>query len=281
MFLNNKHRVYSAIFYFLCFAVNFGWHGYHGLLLSQLKPVFFLNKPDLTVNILLLTNLHHAVIQERVLQVLLDSFYFLITLALTVSCVAGYRMQYGLAVLTAIFNLVYAILLSILSPLSIEGFTGWIFLPLLFVFRSETSFYYALHTMRYFFLLLFSSAALWKIRAGGIFNSDQMSAILLKQHAAYLVGSPDNWFAKMVNYLVVHTQLSFFIYILAFLSEFGFIIGFFTKHFDKILIILYLLFVVFDYFLMQINYFSWTAFLGCLWFSGYELNTAATIKKMK
>ena len=201
---------------------------------------------------------------------LFDVLFFLLPLLLCICVVAGYRLQYLLAILTAAFNLVYAVLLSAMSPLSIEGYSGWMMLPVVLAFKKDVSFYYALQTMRYFFLLIFFSSAIWKIRAGAIFNVEQMSAILVNQHAAYLVAEPNAWFSNVVKYLVTHRQLSYIIYLLATLSEFIFIIGFFTKRFDKLLIIVFILFVLLDYFLMSINYFSWTAFLVCLWLSKYE-----------
>ena len=246
----------------------------HGMMLHQLAPVFFLNKLDVTVNVVLLTNLHTAVMNSPVLQLTLDGLYFLLPVLLCICCIGGYRLQYILAIATAVFNLCYGILLSTMSPLSIEGFTGWIMLPLVFAFKKDGYFYYMLHTMRYFFLLIFASAALWKIRAGGIFNTEQMSAILLKQHAAHLVGSPGDWFSKFINYLVIHKQLSYCIYLMATLCELVFFIGFFTKKYDKALVIIFLAFITFNYFLMGINYFAWSAFLGCLWFSRYKLKTA-------
>ncbi len=270
MFLSSTHRKQFAVFYFICLTIYYGWYYYHGLLLHQLGPVFFHNRLDLTANMIGLTNLPNVVIDHRSLQVLFDGLFFLLPLLLCVSCVKGYRWQYFLAIVTAVFNLVYAVLLSSMSPSSIEGFTGWIMLPIVLIFRKEESFYYALQSMRYFFLLIFFSSALWKIRAGGIFNTEQMSAVLLEQHAAYLVAAPGDWFSRFISYLVVHKQLSYTIYLIATLCEFVFLVGFFTRKYDRLLMIVFLVFVTTDYFLMRINYFSWTAFLGCLWFSRYE-----------
>ncbi len=271
MFLSSNHRKQFALFYFLCFALYYGWYYYHGLLLHQLAPVFFYNRLDVTVNFIMLTNLHNTIIHSPVLQIIFDGLFILLPLLLCISCIKGYRLQYVLAIATAVFNLVYTFLITILSPLSIQGYSGWILIPLIFAFRKEASFYYSLQTIRYFFLLIFVSSALWKIRAGGIFNEEQMSGILLKQHAAYLVEQPADWFSKMINYLVIHKPISYSIYLAATISELVFIVGFFTKRYDRILIIVFLAFVSLDYFLMRINYFSWTAFLGCLWFSRHKL----------
>lgn len=272
MFLSDIHRKRFAIFYFICFGIYYAWYYFHGLMLHQLSPVFFHNKLDLTSNIIQLTDLFNIVIRHPWLQIILDWLFLLFPLLMCLCVVAGYRLQYLLTKLTAVFNLVYAVLLSAMSPLSIEGYVGWMVLPPVLAFRNHISFYYALQTVRYFFLLIFFSSAIWKLRAGGIFNGEQMSAILVNQHATYLVDQPNAWFSNFIKYLIGHKQVSYIVYLLATFCEFIFIVGFFTKRFDRLLIIVFLAFVAFDYFLMGINYFSWIAFLGCLWFSRNKLN---------
>lgn len=232
--------------------------------------MFFHNKLDLTSNIIQLGNLFTIVISSYKLQILLDCLFFLLPALLCISTVAGYKVQNFLAILTAVFNLVYAVVISAMSPLSIEGYIGWMVLPLVLVSRNDTCFYYALQAIRYFFLLILFSSAIWKVRAGGIFNGEQMSAILVNQHAAYLADQPGNWYSNFIKYLVIHKQLSYIIYLLATLSELAFVVGFFTKRYDRLLILIFVAFVSLDYFLMKINYFSWTAFLACLWFSEYR-----------
>jgi len=91
-----------------------------------------------------------------------------------------------------------------------------------------------------------------------------MSAILVKQHVTNLLDQPNSWFSNFITYLITHKTLSYIIYLLATLSEFVFIVGFFTKKFDRLLIVIFITFVALDYFLMEINYFSWIAFwLAC------------------
>jgi hypothetical protein len=267
LYLNNDHRKRLAVFYFLCFAIYFAWYFFHGLLMQQWQPVFFHNKLDLTANIIWFTDLQHQILHSSSLRIVLDSLFLALPLSLCLAFYLNFRSQYWLSIITSVFNLLYAVLLSSVTPLSIEGFTGWILLPLMFAFKTDRSFYFAMHSMRYYFLLIFFSAGLWKLRAGGIFNTEQMSAILLDQHASYLVGAPDDWFSRLIKYLVIHKNLSYALYLLAAISELIFVIGFFTKKLDRLLILIFVFFVIFDYFLMRINYFSWIAFLGCLWYS--------------
>lgn len=276
MNLNNDHRKKLAVFYFFCFAAYYGWFFFNGILLHQLQPVFFHNHLDLTANIIWMTNLQNDVLHSCLLDQVLDGLFIALPVAMCLSVYLGFRIQNVLAMITALFNLVYAVLLSSVSVLSIEGFTGWMLLPMMFAFRGERSFYFALQCMRYFFIIMFFSAGLWKIRAGGIFNIEQMSAILVNQHAAYLVSDPGDWFARFIQYLIIHKYLSYAIYFLATLSELIFVVGFFTKRWDRLLIILFIVFVVLDYFLMRINYFSWVPFLGCLWYGRLKCKTIAS-----
>ncbi|HSN59717.1 MAG TPA: hypothetical protein VLR49_02190 [Ferruginibacter sp.] len=269
MQLTKLHRKQFLIFYFICFAGTYCWLVLNGLLLHQIAPVFFINKLDFSRNLLMLTDIQHAVINSYFLQVILDVVYILSALVLLASSLAQHKSQYWLAVLHSIYNFIYAMLITSVSTLSIEGYISWILIPVIFAFRSETSFYFMLHSMRYFFLMIFASAAFWKIRAGGIFNIEQMSGILLKQHTSYIFAAPNDWFSRFLSYLVVHIKLSWSLYFVATIAELLFLVGFFTKKYDRALIIIFILFLLFDYFIMRINYMSWLIFSATLWFAKY------------
>lgn len=275
MHLNNDHRKRLVAFYFICFAVYYACYFFNGNLLHEFNPVFFHNRLDLTSNIVWFTNIQSAVLHNALVCHLMDGLFIALPFLMFLSVYCNLRAQYLLAVVTSLYNLFYAVVLSSVSLLSIEGFTGWMLLPLMFAFKGERSFYFAMHCMRYFFIIVFVSAGLWKIRAGGIFNQEQMSAILVQQHAAYLVSQPQGWFGKMIAFLINHGTISYTIYLLATIGELIFITGFFTKKFDRYLIIIFSLFVILDYFLMQINYFSWLAFMGCFFYSRLKCATAA------
>lgn len=268
MVINKTHRRNFAVFYLCCFVVSYAWLFFNQLLFHQLQPVFFLNRLDLSLNIVLLAGIQKVLINNFPLQLGLDLLFLLTPFMLLAT--VNKRGQSYIAVLTGIFNFVYTLLLSSFTPLSISGFAGWILLPWIFLSRSDTGFYFSLNSIRYLFLLFFFSAGLWKIRTGAVFNTEQMSGVLLLQHTAYLVDAPSDWFTKCVNYLVIHKQLSFLLYLIVTVAELVFVIGFFTKKYDKALMVIFLLFVLFDFILMRINYFPWVAFLGCLWFAKYS-----------
>jgi hypothetical protein len=238
-------------------------------LLSGIQPVFFLNKLDLTRNVLMMTGLHQAILHNSTLCTAFDLAFLVCPIALAWSVIAEKKIQPGLAIFTSLFSLVYFMLLSQVSYLCIEGFIGGILVPLIFCARSVKVFYYYLHCIRIIFMLIFFSAGLWKIRTGAVFNTEQMSGILLLQHPAYLVSDSHDWFSRFIYYLVSNAAVSYALYLSATAIELLFAVGLFTRRYDKWLIGLFCLFVIFDYFLMRINYFNWMVFTGCLYFSRY------------
>lgn len=173
----------------------------------------------------------------------------------------------ALSLLTAIFSMLYSLLYTMFTFISIEIFLAWMLVPLLFCTKDLPGFYLRMHMLRILFILFFFSAALWKIKSGAIFSLDQMSGILVAQHTSYLIDPQPSTFKAVLNYLIAHPPVSYVFYLLGFLAEFSFAIGFFTKKFDKVLMVLLAGFIIADYFLMSINYFSWIPFCACFYFS--------------
>ncbi len=245
------------------------WMLWYGLTLFQTAPVFIFNKPDITGNLLWLFGVHKLLLHVDIFRLFLDVIYFLLPFFIVLSVRKNWKIAPLLALCTSLFVMVYAYLISVTGFVSIEVFTAQMFFPLLFTSSGIRGRYYRLHIIRLIFLLIFFSTAIWKIRAGGVFNIEQLSAILLRQHAGILIEPSPTWFTHFLLYLIQHEYLAYLLYFFTVLLEFVFVIGFFTRRYDKILILLFCVFIVFDYFLMEINYFFWLPFLGCLYFSQY------------
>ncbi len=271
LLLTEKHIKQFAIFYCSCFLLCYAWFAYHGLLFSSINPVFFLNRLDITHNLFMVTNLHHYLLQNSWLRISFDLLYFLLPLCLVYCVIKNRKVQSLLAIAIVFFNIVYNSFFSTMSFVSVENFTAWMIVPLVFYARTPKGFYYIMHICRLLFIIIFFSAALWKVRAGGLFNVEEMSAILFKQHASYLVIENNGWYSQFISYLINHYILSYCLYLFAFIAEFIFIIGLFTKKFDKYLIAAFCLFALVDYLLMGINYFTWLPFMGCFYFSKYQI----------
>lgn len=218
----------------------------------------------------MLFNIQHILINSREVRIIFDVIYLLLPVLLVYSCLKENKVKSILAVCTGLFITVYNYFFSITSFVSIEILLAWMLIPFIFIARKTNNFYFNLHCIRILFILFFFSAALWKIRGGGIFNPVQMAGVLVSQHADLIIHK-ENWYTKLLQYLITNSKLSYALYFIAFLTELFFITGLFTRRFDNFLILLFLLFAVFNYFLMEINYFTWLPFMGCFYFSKYKL----------
>jgi hypothetical protein len=185
--------------------------------------------------------------------------------------ITGYRGRKLLSILTSFYSILYGILISLFSYFSIEYFAGWIFIPLLFYATSDKGFYYLIQCERIIFTAIFFSAGFWKVRAGGVLNYEQMSAILLEQHKNILVSNPEHWYSTFIYYIINNKPLSFFLYLSAAIMELFFIIGFFTKKYDRVLMWMLIVFIVLDFCVMQIFYFGWIIFATLYYYSKFKL----------
>ncbi len=269
--LTDKHIKQFAVFYLCCFLISYLWQSWYGLLFTSISPIYFLNRADVVLNLLFLTDFQHYIIENRWLQILLDSIYLVLPILLVYSVVKSKNLKAKLALLTAIFSFIYNLFFSTMSFVSIEVFLPWMLIPLLFYPKNLQGFYFTLQAIRIVVIITFSAAAIWKFVSGAIFNVEQMSSVLLIQHATYLAAGSNNMYSNTLLFLIKHTALSYLLYLAAFFIEGIFLIGLYTRKFDKYLVILFCLFLFFDYTLMGINYFSWLVFMGCFYFSSHKL----------
>lgn len=259
------------MFYAGIFAVVSCWYVYHGLAFSLYQPVLFLAKADLTGHLIMGTGLQHALIGSPQLRIIFDLLYFLLPFLMAFTFIKKYRVAVFIAWFSILFNTLYVYLFSMMTFVSIEPLVTWILMPLLFTGRSIPSFYFKMHAIRILFILFFASAGLWKLRTGEAFNPGEMSGILASQHAAILASGQNDLFIRLLGFLIDHPRISWCMYLLVIAGELFFLAGLFTKRFDRALVIILVLFIVSDYFLMNINYFSWLPFALCFYYSRYQL----------
>lgn len=268
---SDKHIRQYALFYLLCFLLNYAWFYVNGLTFSSLDPVFFTNRLDITRNVLMLTGIQHRLLSSETLRMTFDLGYLFSPLVLVFVIFKEGPGRTLVALAASAIALVYGVFFSSMSYISTEGYMSWILMPMVFASRRIKTSYLLLHCIRLIFILMMASTAWWKIRTGSLYNPDQMAGILLHQHSAYLVTGKQDWFTNLVYYLVQHRSLAFGIYLLAVLIEALFAIGLFTRKFDKQLLFLFCLFLVFDFFIMRINYSGWIVFTGCFYFSRFSM----------
>lgn len=270
-----RHINQFAWFYLACFLFNFSSLIIDGNLLIQYKPVFFSNRLDLSLNILMLGNLHKLILNNNTWCYLLDGSYLIINLILVVCYLKNSKYLSIICIFTLFINLTFALLSSISEICTIGPLTPNFIVPLILFKKDLKWFYFSLHSVRIIFIIIFFSAALWKLRTGAIFNLEQMSAILIHQHAPYFTVNSGNVYAKIILFFIEHKILSYSVFLLGFLAELLFIVGFFTKKYDKQLMILFVGFLVFNLFFMRIDYLNWFVFAGTLFLSNKTISSSA------
>ena len=247
----------------------FIWLYFNGLLLHQLKPVLFINRLDFSLNLINVSGLTKEVLKSNSLKSFLDAVFVILPLTMLFSFIFNWKIKTIIPILLSIYIWMYGLLLSSMSSLSVEGFAAFTLIPIIFSTDKEVKYFFLFNLLRYAFIIVFFSTALWKFRGGGIFNIEQMSGILVNQHSVQLAENADTYFVAFLKYLINHPTISFVVFAIGVFIEFLFVVGLFTKKLDRILLLLLILFFLMDYFLMQINYMSWMPFVGLLYFSRY------------
>lgn len=132
-------------------------------------------------------------------------------------------------------------------------------LPLLWI-RSPQRFVLIFGGIRYYVLWVMASAAAWKIYRGSWLVPHQMAELLADQHLSYLIQHPDAAFARLIRWLIRHPHIANILWYLGWLTEGSFIVGFFTRRWDRWLGLLFLGFFAADYALMGINFWEFCIF---------------------
>jgi hypothetical protein len=171
---------------------------------------------------------------------------------LTLLCVFSNSYRTIWTVLFTILFCIYIVTFNTFSGHHFHGLVGVLFLSVAFWFKPGARYERVWEAARYYFLFIFSSAAIWKIARGSVFVNDQFSNILKSQHAQYLFQYSDGMFASVYRFLILNSSASHLLLIAAVLLQLSFITGFFTKKHDHKLFLLAILFSFFNFFVMHI-----------------------------
>jgi glycosyltransferase involved in cell wall biosynthesis len=259
-FYRDRRLVLLAYFLFY-YAFLLGFY-LENRLLSQYHPIFFNYNRDLTELALIATGIPRWMIAHPFSFTVADAFAFLLPLPILVNFGRKHRLFAIFEVIFAFFIAFYLLLADIFWQVHPEPFILFFLLALAFTTNRPDRFDLLMTGCRYYFLYIFASAAIWKVARGTVFNGEQMSRILLVHHADLLTGTCTSLSCRFYSWLIAHPPLSQTLYIASALLEASFILGFFTRRFDRWLIVLAIVFVMADLLVMRIPY--WTVLLGTL-----------------
>ncbi len=244
------------------------------MFLYQIHPFLFYDRMDIFSWIFIQINLHQWLLNNESGQIFMDVLFYSMPVIFFLSTYFKKNISFIICIAMLIVNWCYVECYTLYPTNSIEGHVCWLLFPIIFLPRTEKTFIFLFDGLRYFFLFFFFSSGLWKIVQGGLFNISQMSGILLLQHKEMLTNSPDYWQTKFIFYLINHQILSYSIYVSGAVAELSFGIGFFTKKYDKYLAILFVFFLILNFFIMRIPYFEVLPFLITLIYSNKEIVAA-------
>ena len=112
---------------------------------------------------------------------------------------------------------------------------GLLLVPIPFLFKSEKSFSLMWQALRYYALYVYASSFLWKLFRLTWLHTDQGLLILKKNITPYLYYNNDTVLSKLYWWLLQHPSLVNTLFVIGFIMEGTFVVGFLTKQFDKIL----------------------------------------------
>lgn len=275
--LTNQHRKQITAAYCVLFYLLMLHKLYNGFLLFQIQPHLFGVRFDMVTWMLMETGVHRWLLDNSTGWLIFDAVFYVMPLLYFIIFIKRQNLAPFVAAVMLLVNWIYIECYTLYPANSIESFTPWLLFPFLFLTANINQFYFVLHGLRFFFIFFFASSGVWKITQGGVFYPGQMSGVLLFQHKEYLVTSKD-WYTRFVYFLVRRPQLSFVLYVGAAMLELFFFVGFFTRRYDKFLIVLFIVFLLLDNLFMRIPYWEVTPFFITLVFSKFTQPSATTLR---
>ena len=272
--LNAAHRKNFTFWWIFLFYLLATGKWMQGQWLYQHEPFMFSTRFDGVTWLFMQTGIHTWLLKSKALTIILDVLFYGLPLVFYAVFLKRPLTARWLPWLWLLVNWVYVQCYTLYPTNSIEAHIGWLLFPLLFCCNGMRSFYVVFHALRYFFLYFLFSAGIWKLAKGGAFLPTQMSAILMEQHKDFLVTSPGYWQTDLIYSLIKMPITSFVLYWIGLIIELCFVIGFFTRRYDRVLITLFILFLVFDYLIMRIPYFEVAPFLLILLYSHFGMPEA-------
>jgi hypothetical protein len=216
-------------------------------LFSQLaNPPFLFAENEVIYRFLQWSHLPQQIAENTFIAALLDLLLFLLPLLFLLTQNLRYIR------LVTVLLLLYFFTFNRIAGHHYHGWIGAILITIPFWTKSESRFNFLWRGVRYYWIMIFASAALWKIARGSAFYEPQLSNILLAQQADLLLQHATNWKADIVRYLIQNPSVGHKVLLLNVALQLSFAIGFFTVKFDRVLCVLTVLFVVINYFLMGI-----------------------------
>lgn len=220
-------------------------------LLSQLgAPAFISPGIDNTFWIMHALKIPQTIMRSEPLKIFIDIYLF----TLTIACMVIYKKRIP-SILLVIVLFIYIITQQSFTANHTKTAAALCFIVLPFCVPIQR-FDYVWNAVRYYLLFVMASAALFKLFNGALFNIHHFSDILFLQHLDLRILEPKSLIFGFSEFLIHHNWLAYILFLVLFITQLSFIVGFFTKKYDRILLLLLGAFLLLTYMIMRIQNFD-------------------------
>jgi hypothetical protein len=217
------------------------------VLLSQIgQPAFLFEQKEILYRLFAQSGTVQFITSNNLIAALFDALLFFLPVLFMLT---QRRVFVGLFSLVA---LVYFMAFNVITGHHYHGLVGLLVICIPFWSKNEKRFNLLWEGARYYLLYIFASAALWKLLRGSVFEPQQMVNILKAQQLDLLIQQPGSIKAVIAQYLIAHPAVAQTVLVTNVLLQLSFVIGFFSKRFDAVLLLLCVMFVIANYFAMGI-----------------------------
>lgn len=253
----SRARLTRLVFGWLFLVILYQW--WADLMISQLEsPVLLRVDLDLTYWLVHLTGVGELFRSSYAAAI---SFDLLLTALCLVAAIFPKRIIFP--ILTGIFYLVYCVLLNSYQCWHYHNLITLILLIVPFCFRSLKIFSILFAGLRYVVAYIYASAAIWKLFRGSVFHNGQMEWLIEHNYVDRLAfGHEMNFLENWMFQLSHHPTLSSIALIIGVAMEATFLVAFFTRKFDRYLIIVGVVFHLFTAILVDVSFLQlWILFV--------------------
>jgi hypothetical protein len=264
------YRVLITRIVLIYFLTSLLWRGYSYLLPYQLKdPVFTKINYDPSFWILRYSGFQNLLVNNA-----WGSFIFSILLILICCYCIIYPRKIISIIIFSIMIYIYGVLFNLNLTHSTHLLAGMTIITFCFWSEKDENFEILWDFARYYTCWLYSSAFLWKIINGSIFQSNHGYEVF-KRNLSWYIFQNENLLTRFYKEFLMAPDILNIGAKVIFLIEGIFIIGFFTKKYDNILILSIIIIHLSTYLFVDVLFFE----LGILIFSLFNKNLLEFLSK--
>lgn len=215
---------------------------------QQLTPLFYAPNVNFSYWLFRITGISQMIFDHNILIYLLNFLLFFSCLALIIK-----PRWFFCAIIFVVSIWIYQMLMY--SIVTYQSYAiGLLFPCIPFMFKKDFKFQFTFEAGRYFLCGLYFLGGFFKIKNGAIFYISHLSDSIRYSVADFMFQNPDSFQSTLMTFFINNEMLSWTLYLLVVILEMSFIIGFFTKKYDIILICLFFLFHLGNAIIMDIPF---------------------------